>query len=193
MEADQFLRVLGKISLFLLLIVTCTCTGCVSLARIDGPYQGKVIDADSRKPLEGVVVHGAWYTVMGTVGGASSEWHDSAETLTDKSGEFYIAGKGLLLFSNIDEMGITLFKAGYEQWTPNIWSGLKGKWSNDEVTWDGNHPTFTLKRLSMEERRRRGITSPTSVPNHKRRLLLIERNKEMIEIGRPVSTLIPVE
>jgi len=193
METHQFLKI-SRISILLLLVViTCVCTGCVSLARIDGPYRGKVIDAETKQPLEGVVVHGTWYTVMGTVGGASSDWYDSAETLTDKNGEFSISGQGLLLFTRIEEMDLTIFKAGYEQFRPNPWSGLKGKWPHDEVIWDGNYPTFRLKKLSMEERKNRGVTFPTSAPYKKMRLLIIERNKEMVEIGRTNGTLIPVE
>lgn len=176
--------------LLMLVILTLLCTGCVSFARIDGPYEGRVIDADTKEPVEGAVVHGSWYKVWGTVGGASSEWYDSAETLTDKDGAFRIRGKGLLLLSNIDEMDLTIFKAGYKQWTPNPWSGLKGKWPNDEVTWEGNKPTFRLKRLSMKERKARVMEMP-GAPANKTKLLRLESNRENREIGRPDYTLYP--
>lgn len=92
---------------------------------------------------------------------------------------------------NIDELNLTIFKAGYDQITPSTWAGIK-KWNNEEVNWDGNRPTFRLKRLTMEERRNKGPVQP-GAPNSKQQLFVIERNKEMIETGRPSSTLLPVE
>jgi len=194
METAQFVKTSTVFVVRMLLITTIMlCTGCVSMLRVDGPYQGKVVDAETNKPLEGVVVHGDWYKVWGTVGGASSEWYDSYETLTDKNGEFRISGKGLLILSSIDELTLTIFKAGYEQWTPNPWGGLKrGKWEDGSITWKGNKPTFRLTRLSMEQRRAKGVVL-SGAPYNKQKLFIVERNKEMIETGRPSNTLLPVE
>lgn len=166
------------------------CTGCASMLRIDGPYEGKVIDAETKQPVEGAVVHGSWYKVQ--LGGAH-EYYDSYEVLTDKNGEFKIPGKGLLVLSEIEDMTLIIFKAGYKQWTPNLWSGLKeGKWRNEEVVWSGNKGAFKLYKMTLEERLNRGVELPSD-PNNKQRLLIIERNKEMIEIGRSSNTLLPVE
>jgi hypothetical protein len=163
------------------------------MLRIDGPYEGKVIDADTKQPLEGVVVHGTWYKLHATPGGAVGEYYDSYEVLTDKNGEFSIPGKGFLVLSRIDEMHLTIFKAGYKQWTNNSWRGLKkGRWPNGELTWQGDKGTFKLKKLTLEERRESGPEEPDG-PGNKQRLWRIERNKEMVEIGRPVDTLLPVE
>ena len=80
--------------------------GCTSIFRIDGPYKGKVVDAETREPLEGVVVLGVWSKVYPNVAGTTSEFYDSVELLTDKKGEIKIPGKGLLLFSFLGEMGV---------------------------------------------------------------------------------------
>jgi len=168
-----------------------SCAGCASMLRIDGPYEGKVIDAVTKEPIEGAVIHGAWYKVH--LGGAH-EYYDSYEVLTDKNGEFKIPGKGLLIFSSVDDMDLTIFKVGYKQWTPNSWSGLKeGKWQNEEVIWHGNKGTFKLQQMTMEERRKRIVDFPVSVPPNKYRLLIIERNKEKIEVGGPSNSLLPME
>ena len=87
--------------------------GCTSIFRIDGPYKGKVVDAETREPLEGVVVLGVWSKVYPNVAGTTSEFYDSVELLTDKKGEIKIPGKGLLLFSFLGEMGVVIYKAGY--------------------------------------------------------------------------------
>ena len=167
------------------------CAGCASMMRIDGPYEGKVIDAETRQPVEGAVVHGSWHKVQ--LGGAH-EYYDSYEVLTDKDGGFKIPGKGLLILSEIEDMTLIIFKAGYKQWTPNSWSGLKeGKWQNQEVVWSDNKGTFKLYKMTIQERKKRGVDFSVLVPANKERLLRIERNKEMIEIGRPSTTLLPVE
>ena len=179
------------IQLILLVIVVVICAGCTSMLRIDGPYKGKVIDAETKQPVEGAVVHGTWYKVH--LGGAH-EYYDSYEVLTDKNGEFKIPGKGLLVLSDIEDMTLIIFKAGYKQWSPNSWSGLKDAyWRNEEVVWNGSKGTFKLYKMTMEERKNRGVDSSVLVPANKERLLRTESNKEMIEIGRPANTLLPVE
>lgn len=161
------------------------------MLRIDGPYEGKVIDAETKQPVEGVVVHGSWYKVQ--LGGAH-EYYDSYEVLTDKRVKFKIPGKGLLVLSEIEGMNLVIFKAGYKQWTLNLWSGLKeGKWQNEEVVWNGNKGTFKLQRMTLEERKKRVIEFPGMEPANKDRLLRLESNKENIEIGRPANTLFQVE
>jgi hypothetical protein len=35
--------------------------GCAYPIRYDGPYEGRVIEAETKQPIEGVVVLGVWY------------------------------------------------------------------------------------------------------------------------------------
>jgi len=174
----------------LVALVLSSCLGCVSMARIDGPYKGRVVDAETERPIAGAVVHGTCSKVA--LGGAST-YYDSYEILSDKNGEFKIPGKGILLLSEIDEMGITVFKAGYEQVGPSTWAGLRKGAMRETVIWNGNFVTFKLARLSMEQRRQRGVTMPVLVPPEKERLLRLESNRENIEIGLSKSTLYKVE
>lgn len=188
METSRLLKQFIALSIFIAMMVL---SGCASMLRFDGPYEGKVIDAETKQPIEGAVVHGSWYKVQ--LGGAH-EYYDSYEVQTDKNGEFKIPGKGLLVLSEIEEMTLIIFKAGYKQWPPNIWSGLKeGKWPNDEVVWNDNKGTFKLLRRSLEERRSDGVILSPIEPARKQRLLIIESNREKTEIGRPSDTLLPVE
>ncbi len=183
-----------NIKLIILIVVLFSCTGCVSMCRYDGPYEGRVIDAETGKPIEGAVAHGKWMKVYPNPAGSSSEYYDSYEVLTDKNGEFKIPGKGLLVFSNVDDMTLTIFKAGYDQFPRHSnWSGLVQFGPFDKVVWENGKGTFKLRKLTMEERRKESIDMPLLVPNHKRKLFIRERNREMIEIGRPASTLAPEE
>src|SRR3989304_5182368 len=50
-------------------------SGCVQyIARYDGLYEGKIVDAETRVPIEGVVVLGVWYKEAPTVAGAVSSY-----------------------------------------------------------------------------------------------------------------------
>jgi hypothetical protein len=119
-----------------------------------------VIDAATNQPIEGAVVHGTWNKVQVTPVSKMSTYYDSMEVLTDKNGEFKISGKGLLIFSNIDILILTIFKVGYEQFPESAhWSGLKKFGPFDKVTWDSNKGVFKLKRLSLEERRNRLVNA----------------------------------
>lgn len=178
--------------LTVLIMVLPLCSGCASMLRYDGPYEGKVIDAQTKQPIEGAVVHGSWdkRNLSGY-----GEYYDSYEVLTDKNGEFRIPGKGLLVLSKIESMGLTIFKVGYEQsFDGSQWSGLKeAKWPNEEITWKGNKGTFKLRQLTMSERQKRSVILPATEPGKKQRLLRIESNKEMKEIGMPAETILRVD
>ena len=192
MEAHKFLtQIKALISRLVLVVLVLSCTGCVSLVRIDGPYAGRVVDAETNQPLEGAVAYGVWYRLHGTPAGASSEYYDSYEMLTNKNGEFHIPGQGLLILSNIDWMYLGVFKAGYAQITTNPWRGLK-KSKSGRFIWEGDKLTIKMKRLSMEERRKRIVDFPSS-PNKQQKLLRTEHNKENVEIGRQSDTLLPLE
>ena len=77
-------------------IVIVIVLGCASLIRYDGPYEGRIIDADTGEPIEGVIVLGEWNKEQISPGGAVSAYYDVRETATDNKGEFSITGKGLL-------------------------------------------------------------------------------------------------
>jgi len=176
---------------FCLACILFVCEGCV-LARIDGPYKGRVIDAETSKPIEGAVVSATWYKEEATPAGSASTYYDSYEMLTDKNGEFSIPGKGLLFLTEIRDMDISIFKAGYEQLEPNPWKGLRSWGIDDSITWQGEKGNFKLRRLTLAERLNRSMASPGG-PNNKNKLFIIESNKEQREIGRGDEYIIPVE
>ena len=130
------------------------------------------------------------------------------ETVTDKNGEFEIKGLGLLVLSNVIPMDVLIFKAGYEHIGLGSWRGLKsrgwtGKYEESydpvkktkvlkaivdpkkKVAWEGDKAIIPLRKLTMEERKRR-IPSPdvpTEASLKKVKLMLKEINKENFELG----------
>lgn len=167
---------------FLLLLPACAYS-----IRYDGPYKGRIIDAETKQPIEGVVILGVWYKETPTVAGAVSSYYDAMETVTDKDGEFEILGLGLKILSNVAPMNVLIFRAGYEHLGLWPWESFKG----DEILkekvllWDGDKATISLRKLTMGERRKRGAPPlpPGQAPKKKIILMLNEYNKEVVELG----------
>ncbi len=92
----------------------------------DWTFRGKVIDYDTKEPIEGAVVVAEWEEARPTIAGESTRFKDVKEVLTDKDGEWAIVGpKGrrydpLLFWSFITGIHYTrkptfiIFKPGYE-------------------------------------------------------------------------------
>ncbi|SPD74469.1 putative Lipoprotein [uncultured Desulfobacterium sp.] len=95
--------------------------GCTKTHEF-GPYQGKVVEVDTLKPIEGAVVFIRFLIRAPGLGGESGYSADAVETLTDKNGEFCIPIQKLSFtkrsLSQIDHhwdeySPIIIFKPGY--------------------------------------------------------------------------------
>jgi len=172
-----------KKKIFLILLVASfivSVTSCNSCAfiRKDGPYRGKVIDADTGEPIEGVVVLGVWNREIITPGGATHQFYDAQETVTDKKGEFTIRGLGILVFSNITPMDVLIFKSGYTEWGYMTWKELK-----KSVETEDDRAIIILKKLTMEIRKHRGTPSRPNIPEEKMKLITEEIDRERAKQG----------
>lgn len=162
-------------------------SGCCYPVRYDGPYKGRVVDAETGKPIEGVVVLGVWYKQIATPAGGVSSYYDAAETVTDSNGDFEILGLGLKIFTNVEPMDVLIFKTGYEYIGLYPWDSFKeDAILKRKVRLDGNRVIISLRRLTATERERSG-TFPPLPPGEasieKVRLMLKEINKDAIERG----------
>ncbi len=176
------MKKLFVITLFNILLILLT-SAYASAIRYDGPYEGKVIDAETGLPIERVVVLGEWSKEYPSPGGAVSEYYDAFETVTDKNGEFSIPGQGLLIFSNITPMDVLIFKAGHE-YVSGSWRSLKVSYLySTKIKWDGNKAIIPLRKLTMAERKKEGIPSRPSIPLEKMKLMTEEISKERVEQG----------
>ncbi len=178
MTKNRALLVLLSICLWILT------TGCVQyIVRYDGPYEGKVIDAETRKPVEGVVVLGVWYKEAPTVAGAVSSYYDARETVSDRNGDFRIPGKGLRILSDVGPIDLLIFKAGYEYIGLWPWDAFKNM---EKISWEGVKAIIPLKKLTMSERRKEGMSPPLppgEAPIERVRLMLKEINQNARETG----------
>jgi hypothetical protein len=67
--------------------------GALPSAEAAGPWQAQVVSAETKQPLEGVVVLAWWTRHVRSFGGPSEEYRDSQEVLTDKDGRFTIESR----------------------------------------------------------------------------------------------------
>jgi hypothetical protein len=98
--------------IFLLLM---TSTGCAHYSR--GPWAGKVIDAETKEPIEGAAVVAVWHEDFAAGPGSGDEFVDAVETLTDNKGSFEITSKSyfpMLPRGEIYGPQFTIYKPGYK-------------------------------------------------------------------------------
>ena len=64
-----------------------------SICAKDMTFRGRVIDYETKEPIEGAVVVASWYEAKPTIAGEATRLKDVKETLTDKNGEWSITGE----------------------------------------------------------------------------------------------------
>jgi hypothetical protein len=92
-------------------------------------FKGKVIDADTKQPIEGAVVVASWLEERAAPTGSTSRLYDVKETLTDPNGKWSIEGPSGRDMGNISAIFTLLtgsyitnppqfiiFKPGYCSW-----------------------------------------------------------------------------
>ena len=88
--------------------------------KAGGPWKAQVVDAETKQPLQGVVVLAVWsqYALSGEGYPLWVGYVDSEEVVTDKEGQFTIAARSFSTFNGLvfDEPQFYLFKPGYGQW-----------------------------------------------------------------------------
>jgi hypothetical protein len=154
-----------------------------------GPFQGRIIDAETKEPIEGVVVLIEWRQYRLSSLFENTIFYDAQETLTDKNGEFYMSGiwvlnpwTRLMLDTNV-----MVYKSGYEAFDV-LWDGLlkvkdwrqptklRGSYVVDIK--DGKLIMMLKKLETIEERKRYSTPGWGDIPSDKVKLLIQEINKE---------------
>lgn len=104
--------------LFMLVTIALTIRCAASWLIYHKPeFKGKVIDAETKEPIEGAVVVAMYYKspiISGPGGGSASIIHIK-ETLTDEKGEFYIPSYTTIIQPNsVEEFAaFIIYKPGY--------------------------------------------------------------------------------
>ena len=171
----------------------------VSISAKDITFRGRVIDSETKEPIEGVVVVASWLEARPTISGESTRLKDVKETLTDKNGEWSISGEEgqphtehpyYDFFTGTYHTrppSFIIFKPGYCSWPQGFYiEACQGKIkSNGEFT---VLKTFELPKLTNREDRIRAQS--ISIPAgegvlEKCRELIRLMNEESRNLGLP--------
>lgn len=153
-------------------------------------FSGRVIDADTREPIEGAVVVVYWLEARRTpIGDLSSRPKDVKETLTDKNGEWSVTGPAggentissyLALLTGMYytmEPEFIIFKPGYCCWPEGFAiDACKGKLKSSGSGEIMEGKTLELPRLRGERDRVRNIPGIAGGEN------ALEKQKELIRL-----------
>lgn len=155
-------------------------------------FKGKVIDAETKEPIEGAVVVAVWHEEAATPTGSTSEHKDVKETLTDKNGEWIIKGpRGkkmgdiMAIFSFLTGTYFTnpplfiVFKPGYCSWPEGF--GIEA--CKMKPSGIGDRETIELRKLTNREDRLRAIPSTAWGELEKQRELIRLINEERRNLG----------
>lgn len=114
----------------------------LAVGEAAGPWKAQVVDAETGRPLEGVVVVAVWLKMTRTFGGPSPKFYDAEEVVTGPDGLFIISWRWAFTlnpFTYIDEAEFTIFKPGYGEW------GVRG-WRPE---WDGLSTAELLEKKDI--------------------------------------------
>jgi hypothetical protein len=108
--------------------------GVLPRAEAAGPWRAQVVSADTKQPLEGVIVLAWWTRHVRSFGGPSEEYRDSQEVLTDKDGRFTIESRWFFSLNPLVFFRgpfIAMFNPGYGRYE---WPGFQGSemWSKEK-------------------------------------------------------------
>lgn len=94
--------------------------GALSNVEAAGPWKAQVVNAETGKPLEGVVILAVWYRYVWLIGQHGHLGYGaSQEVVTNKEGRFTIASRSswtLNPFVHLRAPDFRIFKPGYGQW-----------------------------------------------------------------------------
>lgn len=168
-----------------------------------GPFEGRVLDTDTRQPIQGVVVFVRWDLGHMTVAGQVDTFYAAAEALTDANGYFRIKKKwSWNPWTNFRlDSQLLIYKAGYGVVDLINWQRLEkeavslkaqseetrkriGPQSYFSIEFAHGLPVFLLKRLTTRAERLNNLHFfPVSVPGEKMKLLRLEEERERRDLG----------
>lgn len=147
------------------------------------PFKGKVVDSDTKKPIEGAVVLALYYYEIYGVAGADLILKDGQETLTDENGEFELprTRRWFVLHRGYPEGTLEIFKPGY-----GLLGDKRSKAIGDNKSWPtpNKYIVYQLPKLkTIEERKKVRVRTYDEIPYKFRKLYFSAQNKERVFLG----------
>ena len=148
------------------------------------PFQGKVVDGETKQPIEGAVVLGLYYFTAYTIAGSNSYLEEAQETVTDANGEFKLprTRRWFVLNRGYPEGKLVIFKPGFGLFPDDKRSEAVG----ENKSWPpaGKYVVYELPKFkTLEERKKAHIPSFGGIPYRYRKIYFDMFNKERKYLG----------
>jgi len=155
------------------------------------PFEGKVIDVDTKGPIEGAVVLAVYHKTVHTIAGSNTYAVDAQETLTDANGEFKISLKTgrSEKYSGKLRGKLIIFKPGY-----GTLQHKRARAIEENKSWPppGKYIVYELPKLkTMEERKAQHIRTYSEIPYEHKKNYIRLYNEWRISLGYGPTKLIP--
>jgi len=124
-------------------------------SAIEGQYHGRVVDAETKQPLEGAVVTAIWMKAQLLAMEGVDDFHQARETLTDAEGRFAIDARPRWTVRSVRRPNIIVFKPGYGRYA-DMYGKLNGLGidpliATQETLYARRPVTIDLPRLRTRE------------------------------------------
>ena len=177
-KGDEGMKIL--ITLLLLLIIFPSSAGC-AITHKYGPYYGKVVEAETKEPIEEAAVLVVFYTEEYGPAGAITRYADALETVTDKNGEFRIPAHRVTTFRPLQGWDLygyfTIFKPGYGYYP--IHKDVKPKFVPGGTLPTNQYVMIELPRLKTKEERLNMPSVNFDIPYEKQKRFIELINQEL--------------
>ena len=183
---------------WLLIVITSVyfVTGCGGIFfplpyRSLAPFKGKVVDADTKEPIEGAVVLAAYYFTSYGIAGSNSSVEDVQETMADRNGEFELprTRRWFVLHRGYPEGTLEIFKPGYATLLHK-----QSKAVGDNKSWPtpDKYIVYELPKLKTDAERKENVLSThifDEIPFKKRKLYIQALNEERKKLGMRLESI----
>lgn len=156
------------------------------------PFYGRVVDAETKKPIAGAVVLAVYESNAYTLAGEVGKIVDGQETLTDDKGEFRIKRKRrwFVLRRGYPEAQLIIFKPGYGTFPDHKLSDAVDE--NDNYPPPNKFVLYELPKLTKFEERRENVRFMdrfNEIPYYQKKIYWNEVNNERKNVMLPLRTL----
>jgi hypothetical protein len=155
------------------------------------PFNGKVVDAETKEPISGAVVLAVYETISHTPGGEVDHITDGQETLTGENGEFSLprTRRWLVLRRGYPKGRLIIFKPGYGTFPNHVRSAVLGV--NISNPPPGKFVQYELPKLSSLAERRdnvRFLSRYNEIPHNRKKIYWELVNEELKNVKLPINS-----
>lgn len=142
-----------QLILSLIILLNIVSSASCAITHKFGPYFGKVVNSQTKAPIEGAAVLVVFYTEQAGPAGSIAHYADAMETLTDSNGEFRLPANRVTNFKFLhswDPHGyFTIFKPGYGHYPES--EGVKPMFVPNGTLPENHKVVIELPKLNTRE------------------------------------------